>query len=66
MLKRGVGEIFLTRLEKKWSFLADTTYQLAQVIALEIENQIIEKSMRGHDAVDEESAIKYDRVPLLS
>ena len=32
--------------------------QLAQVIALEIENQIIEKSMRGHVAADEESAPK--------
>jgi hypothetical protein len=30
--------------------------QLAQVIALEIENQIIEKSMRGHVAVDEQSS----------
>jgi hypothetical protein len=33
-----------------------STDQLAQVIALEIENQIIEKSMRGHVAADEESA----------
>jgi hypothetical protein len=32
--------------------------QLAKVIALEIENQIIEKSMRGHVAADEESAPK--------
>ncbi|MDH3771275.1 MAG: hypothetical protein OET79_09880, partial [Nitrospirota bacterium] len=32
--------------------------QLAQVIALEIENQIIEKSMRGHVAADEQSAPK--------
>ncbi len=30
--------------------------QLAQVIALEIEHQIIEKSMRGHVAADEQSA----------
>ena len=35
-----------------------STDQLAQVIALEIENQIIEKSMRGHVAADEESALK--------
>ena len=35
-----------------------STDQLAQVIALEIENQIIEKSMRGHVAADEESAPK--------
>jgi hypothetical protein len=35
-----------------------STNQLAQVIALEIENQIIEKSMRGHVAADEESAPK--------
>ncbi len=33
-----------------------TTSQLAQVIALEIEHQIIEKSMRGHVAADEQSA----------
>ena len=33
-----------------------STDQLAQVIALEIENQIIEKSMRGHVAADEQSA----------
>jgi hypothetical protein len=33
-----------------------STNQLAQVIALEIEHQIIEKSMRGHVAADEESA----------
>lgn len=33
-----------------------STDQLAQVIALEIENQIIEKSMRGHVASDEQSA----------
>jgi hypothetical protein len=33
-----------------------STHQLAQVIALEIENQIIEKSMRGHVASDEQSA----------
>ncbi len=33
-----------------------STSQLAQVIALEIENQIIEKSMRGHVAADEQSA----------
>lgn len=30
--------------------------QLAKVIALEIENNIIEKSMRGHTAADEQSA----------
>lgn len=34
------------------------TDQLAQVIALEIEHQIIEKSMRGHVAADEQSAPK--------
>ena len=33
-----------------------STSQLAQVIALEIEHQIIEKSMRGHVAADEQSA----------
>ncbi|MEX0829841.1 MAG: hypothetical protein WD032_06330 [Nitrospirales bacterium] len=33
-----------------------STDQLAQVIALEIENQIIEKSMRGHVAEDERTA----------
>ena len=33
-----------------------STDQLAQVIALEIEHQIIEKSMRGHVAADEQSA----------
>ena len=33
-----------------------STEQLAQVIALEIENQIIEKSMRGHVAEDARSA----------
>ena len=32
--------------------------QLARVIALEIENQIIEKSMRGHVAADEQSTPK--------
>ena len=32
--------------------------QLAQVIALEIENQIIEKSMRGHVAEDARTAPK--------
>lgn len=32
--------------------------QLAQVIALEIENQIIEKSMRGHVAEDARSVTK--------
>jgi hypothetical protein len=35
-----------------------STDQLAQVIALEIENQIIEKSMRGHVAEDERTAPK--------
>ena len=35
-----------------------TTDQLAQVIALEIEHQIIEKSMRGHVASDEQSLPK--------
>jgi hypothetical protein len=35
-----------------------STDQLAQVIALEIENQIVEKSMRGHVAADEQSAPK--------
>ena len=34
------------------------TDQLARVIALEIENQIIEKSMRGQVAADEQSAPK--------
>ncbi len=33
-----------------------STSQLAQVISLEIEHQIIEKSMRGHVAADEQSA----------
>ncbi len=33
-----------------------STDQLAQVIALEIEHQIIEKSMRGHVASDEQSS----------
>jgi len=33
-----------------------STNQLARVIALEIENQIIEKSLRGHVAADEQSA----------
>lgn len=33
-----------------------STEQLAQVIALEIEHQIIEKSMRGHVASDEQSS----------
>ena len=33
-----------------------STDQLAEVIALEIENQIIEKSMRGHVVADEASA----------
>jgi hypothetical protein len=32
--------------------------QLAKVIALEVENQIIEKSLRGHVAADEESVPK--------
>lgn len=35
-----------------------SAHQLAKVIALEIENQIIEKSMRGHVAADEESDLK--------
>ena len=35
-----------------------TTDQLANVIALEIEHQIIEKSMRGHVVADEQSAPK--------
>ena len=35
-----------------------STDQLAQVIALEIENQIIEKSMRGHVAEDARTAPK--------
>ena len=33
-----------------------SAHQLARVIAWEIQNQITEKSMRGHVAQDEESA----------